>query len=294
LSLGNLSRILAARTASAAVASTDSSTTETQHIQQQPSQPVYDTSSYNTDATNGGYSHPPQHSAAEVPDTSYVTYPHTTFDNTALHYPQHAFDPSASNGNYQNTTTTIKPDPGASSLEAQLSAHNTNPNTHPRPTSAPQQNPNLSASNYLTAFHDSPNPYVPNNNNNMSAIPSHGASNGYHPAAWRHFADHMMMSVVGNDVLHSGSASPTTSGGGGGGGGPTSNGGWGAVNGVGMGMNGVGGAPGGGMNGKVDISSMAALVVGQQDQNGGGHGSLGGLHGQVWPLIHYSGAGLEG
>ncbi|SMR43511.1 unnamed protein product [Zymoseptoria tritici ST99CH_3D1] len=261
ISLGNLSRVIAAKTASAAVASTTESPSEPQPQQHthQPAQ-AYDNASYsnNTSSNTNGYSQPPSQSNPDLADSAYSSYPPTfhypSFDGT---YPQH-----------QQQQQDVKPNPA--SLEAQLNAHNNG--------SQPPQPSNGNAG-FMAAYTDALS------TNNFMA---NGGTEGYghsHPAAWRHFADHMMMSVVGNDMLHAnGTSAPNSAS-------TTA-----ATNGL----------PTGGQQGNGYMNDTSGLMSLSSGVNGGGvvkvpdhissmemaQAALSGHGGQVWPLMNYSG-GIE-
>ncbi|KAF7191185.1 Transcriptional activator protein acu-15 [Pseudocercospora fuligena] len=185
-SLGNIQRHLAAKTASAAVASASSPTTS----DHQQAQQLYNaTNGYSTEYTaqNGDVNQ----GQAYAQDQSQNNYPPQSFAYAHAHPPA-----QNSNGIYNTFDGSgYSGEEAKPNIEAELVA-----------SMAQQQAQQPAPTNFMAAF-QSPNPQVSNGfqqspqtatMNSVQAYPQAG------PAAWRHFADSMMTNVAGDYNLPAG------------------------------------------------------------------------------------------
>lgn len=183
--LDNLNRQIAARTASAAVASAVSPTTQEQNAAQQlyestnGSDNYYGngTSGHNMAASQGTYmnaqqGHQEQARAPSYPGTASYTYPGV--QNGAMAYAQGTM------GGYDSAA--YSSEEAKPNIEAQLQAA-----AH-----------EAQASNFMAAFQS---PTAPVNGNGFQQSPQQAEYPQAGPAAWRHFANSMMTNVSGQEYL---------------------------------------------------------------------------------------------
>lgn len=237
LSLGNIARHLAAKTASAAVNASSSSP-----VDQHPQQQSYG-NSYSTSYTNGG---------AATQETGYAQQSNNYATSASFAYaePQNS-GMSYSSGNHFDTAAYASGD-HKPNMEAQLTAHNAQAN-------------HMGQSDFMASFAQ---PHTHTQvGNAFSSPPAAAAMNGSAggvfqnagPAAWRSFADNMMMNMHHEQQPHDYTASLMALGG-------TSRGD--QMSNTGM------------ENIAATMGSMLHVPMGREYEH----------HAQIWPLIQFSGS----